>query len=85
MKREPRFLLWVCRKCGLDLPSDSADRSFALNWVLHGTQFGVGWCVLMALLEPVLKIERNAGTLLVTATLAGVAYGLMTALNRRKP
>lgn len=42
MKREPRFLLWICRKCGLDLPSDSADRSFALNWVLHGTHFGVG-------------------------------------------
>ncbi|WP_256776237.1 MULTISPECIES: DUF6404 family protein [unclassified Stenotrophomonas] len=85
MKREPRFLLWICRKCGLDLPSDSADRSFALNWVLHGTHFGVGWGVGMALLEPVLNTERNAGTLLLIATLAAVVYGLMMALARRRP
>jgi hypothetical protein len=39
----------------------------------------------MALLEPVLNTERNAGTLLLIATLAGVVYGLMMALARRSP
>lgn len=85
MKREPRFLLWVCRKFGLVLPTDNADRSFRLNWVLHGTQFALGYGVLMALLEPVLKSERSGWVLMLTASLAGMAYGLMMALTTRKP
>jgi len=39
----------------------------------------------MALLGPVLNTGRNAGASLLIATLAGVGYGLMMALARRRP